>query len=93
MAKIKETIDSLKCGDTVRLRTNANKIEVLDFHSQPYYFDSQDVGTVTHLNSPCLRYRKALPDTQIVVRFFKKSVTNYLVVRVDNADLELCKAG
>jgi len=92
MAKIKATIDSLKCGETVRLKTNAEKIEVLDFHSLPYYFDSADVGTVTHLESPCLRSRKGKPDTQIVVRFSKKSVTNYLVARVDVADLELCNA-
>jgi hypothetical protein len=91
MTKIKATTDSVKCGDIVQLRPNVDRIEVLNFHTQPYYFEAEDIGLVTHLDSPCMRYRKGKPDTQTVVKFSKKSVANFLVVRVDAADLELCK--
>jgi hypothetical protein len=91
MAKIKATIKSLECGDTVRLKSTTKKVEVNDFHSQPYYFEHKDVGTVIYLDSPCMKYRKGKLATQHVIRFYKESVGMQLVVRVDNADLEVCK--
>lgn len=78
----------LRVGDTVRIKPTTDKVEVNDFHSQPFYFEHEDVGTVIYVNSPSLRYRNGKPDTQHVIRFYKEG--RELVVRVDHGDLEVC---
>lgn len=83
-----------KIGDRVKLKAGVKPIEVNDFdrYPQPYYFDSKDVATVFGVDSPRLRHKPGLINTQTVVRFEKigfKGILAQLVARVETSDLEL----